>query len=66
MNAKLFKVNIHIIDKNICNGPDSYNGIIPITSFCAGSLDGGKDSCLVSYSRSTHIWVKIQFLSLNF
>lgn len=44
---ELLKANVSIIPRKICNGPLSYNGKVGERQFCAGSMDGGVDTCQV-------------------
>lgn len=30
---------------DVCNGTQAFQGLIPLGSFCAGSLDGSRDAC---------------------
>jgi secreted trypsin-like serine protease len=41
----LQEVKLPIVDRAVCNGPDSYNGQIDKTMICAGYQEGGKDTC---------------------
>lgn len=43
----LREVNVTIIDRKICNDQShyNYNPVIGLNMICAGSLQGGKDSC---------------------
>lgn len=40
--------NVSVVPWKICNGAFSYNGGVGKHAFCAGSLEGGVDSCQVS------------------
>jgi secreted trypsin-like serine protease len=42
---RLHEVNLPIVDRDVCNAPDSYNGAIQSTMICAGYAQGGKDTC---------------------
>ena len=50
----LREVNITVINRRICNDEKhyNYNPVIGLNMICAGSLNGGKDSCNVSEIRS--------------
>ena len=50
----LREVNVTIIDRKICNDQSHYNykPVIGLNMICAGSRQGGKDSCEVSKIRS--------------
>ena len=39
------KVTVPIVDRDICNGKDSYDGRITENMICAGLEEGSKDSC---------------------
>ncbi|CAO1438468.1 unnamed protein product [Diamesa hyperborea] len=41
----LMRVEIEIINLEVCNGTDSFRGSIPIGFFCAGVMAGGRDAC---------------------
>ncbi|MBN3292690.1 GRAA protein, partial [Polypterus senegalus] len=46
MEDKLREVNVTVIDRQTCNGPDYYEQIeISRSMLCAGDPKGGKDSC---------------------
>ena len=42
---KLMKVTVPIVDRDVCNGKDWYDGEISENMICAGLEEGGKDSC---------------------
>lgn len=41
----LMRVEIKIINLEVCNGTDSFRGSIPTGFFCAGVMAGGRDAC---------------------
>ncbi|XP_007528593.2 transmembrane protease serine 12 [Erinaceus europaeus] len=41
----LQEAEVHYISRSICNSQQSYGGIIPNTSFCAGDENGAFDTC---------------------
>lgn len=41
----LMRVEIEIINMDICNGTDSFRGSIPTGFICAGTMAGGRDAC---------------------
>jgi secreted trypsin-like serine protease len=41
----LYNVKVPIVDREICNSADSYDGRITDTMLCAGLAEGGKDTC---------------------
>lgn len=60
LSDSLMKVNLNVIDNRQCNslynrglGTDtSFSSGIVDTMLCAGVLEGGRDSCLVSRTNS--------------
>ncbi|MEK8029894.1 serine protease [Ideonella sp. DXS29W] len=42
---KLLNVRLPIVDREVCNSSDSYDGAITNTMLCAGFKEGGKDTC---------------------
>jgi secreted trypsin-like serine protease len=44
-SSRLRQVSIPIIHRAVCNGPASYRGNLTPQMFCAGSMEGGRDSC---------------------
>lgn len=48
VSIDLMAVNVTVIPTKICNKIDSYNGQVDKNAFCAGYMEGGKDSCQVS------------------
>jgi len=45
ISPRLQRINATIIDRAICNGPDSYNGLVKDGMICAGTMAGGVDTC---------------------
>ncbi|XP_027700251.1 transmembrane protease serine 12-like [Vombatus ursinus] len=41
----LQEAEVHYIPRNTCNSKESYDEIVPYTSFCAGEEDGTVDTC---------------------
>lgn len=50
VSEDLMAVTIPVIPMAICNSTISYNGVIPSGEFCAGYMEGGRDSCQVKYA----------------
>jgi len=48
----LNQVMVPIIDREVCNQPDWYNGTLDDSMICAGYAQGGRDTCQV-YARNT-------------
>lgn len=46
-SARLLRVDVGIIERSICNRITSYNGAVKDGMICAGTMDGGRDSCQV-------------------
>uniref|UniRef100_A0A8C7UUS5 Peptidase S1 domain-containing protein n=1 Tax=Oncorhynchus mykiss TaxID=8022 RepID=A0A8C7UUS5_ONCMY len=44
-STNLMGVSVDIIDSNVCNSNTVYNGKVSQNMFCAGDMEGGKDSC---------------------
>lgn len=42
------EVIVGIIERQVCNSPRVYGGLVSKNMLCAGDLKGGKDSCQVS------------------
>jgi len=45
---ELNQVMLPIIDREVCNQPNWYNGAIDDSMVCAGYAEGGRDTCQVS------------------
>lgn len=43
----LMITNVSVVPWEICNGPHAYKGLVGKHAFCAGSMEGGADSCQV-------------------
>jgi secreted trypsin-like serine protease len=41
----LYNVKVPVVDRDVCNSPDSYDGKVTDTMMCAGLAEGGKDTC---------------------
>lgn len=41
----LLFVDIPVVSNEVCNAPESYNGEVLASMFCAGAREGGLDSC---------------------
>jgi trypsin len=41
----LYNVKVPVVDREVCNSADSYDGRITDTMLCAGLAEGGKDTC---------------------
>lgn len=48
VSRDLMEVTVDIIGTQVCNSPSVYGGAVTKNMFCAGDLDGGKDSCQVN------------------
>ena len=57
-----------IIDTNICNAWEAYNGMIQDTMLCAGYLEGNIDACQVSLDiiHTDHIVYKQLLFYVNY
>ncbi|XP_020319399.1 transmembrane protease serine 13b [Oncorhynchus kisutch] len=44
-STNLMGVSVDIIDSSVCNSNTVYNGKVSQNMFCAGDMEGGKDSC---------------------
>ena len=44
-SKELLRVDVPVVSNDTCNKPDSYDGDITATMFCAGKDPGGMDSC---------------------
>ena len=42
---RLHEVKLPIVDRDVCNAPDAYDGDVDSTMICAGYQQGGKDTC---------------------
>ncbi|XP_068948610.1 uncharacterized protein [Petaurus breviceps papuanus] len=42
----LQEAEVHYIPRNTCNSEESYDEVVPYTSFCAGEEDGSVDACM--------------------
>ncbi|XP_036617093.1 transmembrane protease serine 12-like [Trichosurus vulpecula] len=42
----LQEAEVHYIPRNTCNSEESYDEVVPYTSFCAGEEDGSVDTCM--------------------
>lgn len=49
---ELLTVNISVIPFNLCNGPHSYNGLLPENVFCANQIDAAPGICHVNKTNS--------------
>ncbi len=45
--TKLQQVRVPLIDSDVCNQTDWYNGDLNSNAICAGYEEGGRDSCKV-------------------
>ena len=43
---RLNQATVPIVDRDICNAPNAYNGRISERQICAGFSNGGRDSCI--------------------
>lgn len=45
LSPRLLRINATIINRDICNGDESYAGYVKNGMFCAGNMAGGIDAC---------------------
>ncbi|XP_072510780.1 transmembrane protease serine 12-like [Notamacropus eugenii] len=45
-SPNLQEAEVHYIPRNACNSEESYDELVPYTSFCAGEEDGSVDTCM--------------------
>lgn len=45
----LQRVDVDIIDRNVCSRPDSNGAVVQENMLCAGNMKGGKDACQVIF-----------------
>ena len=45
MAKRLREAPVPLVSKEVCNNPESYNGLISESMLCAGYKTGGKDTC---------------------
>lgn len=48
MSDVLLQASVQVIDSARCNAEDAYQGDVTAEMLCAGTLQGGVDSCQVS------------------
>lgn len=47
----LQRVDVDIIDRNVCTRPDSNGAVVQENMLCAGNMKGGRDACQVIFAR---------------
>lgn len=45
----LQRVDVNIIDRNVCTRPDSNGAVVKDNMLCAGNMIGGRDACQVIF-----------------
>lgn len=46
----LQRVDVDIIDRNVCTRPDSNGAVVQENMLCAGNMKGGRDACQVIFA----------------
>lgn len=52
MSDVLLQASVQVIDRARCNAEDAYQGDVTAEMLCAGTLQGGVDSCQVGPSKT--------------
>ncbi len=67
---RLQEVELPVVDREICNAPEAYDGSITENMLCAGYAQGGEDSCkgdsggpLMVFSEEQDGWVQTGVVS---
>lgn len=61
ISRQLLSAEVNLISTELCNSTDYYNGLIDDSMVCAGTFQGGVDSCKVSGGSVSEPALKIYY-----